>query len=479
MSEFVLLIFSLSISGSILALLLFALKPFIKHRVSKFAQYLIWIVVLLRLVLPFSFGESIIQDLLYDDISPVVITTTQTQEGTGFIYTLPEGQENGITGTLNKAIFSESTLSSFISQYALYLWIIGVLVALTFNLTGYLRFSKYLRRANIPATDEENRILELILNGQKNVSLVRNPYATTPMLVGFLRPCIIIPNSAYNEKQLKYILLHEITHLRRKDIAIKWITMLATSIHWFNPLMYFIKREINYICELACDETVIEKLNSTEKQAYGDTLIAVVANNKYPVGLLQATMSEEKNTLKERLISIMKHSKKSTPLIIVSVILLVAVIGGALALGASNGKINDGMMYGEALYENEKGFSLKLPKEFAEDIQIIEEGEIVYFVNKEIQANSPEMIFGVVGRIEIYSKNEFTRDNLAEMDDIYGLKYLGENDQYYFGSAHATDVQLMPDSSEQLKERFWAMEEEFNQILESFTVSQGKSSESC
>jgi beta-lactamase regulating signal transducer with metallopeptidase domain len=110
------------------------------------------------------------------------------------------------------------------------------------------------------------------------------------MLIGILRPCIVIPDINFNERQLKYILLHEITHLRRLDIAVKWLTMIVTSIHWFNPLMYFIKREINHACELACDEAVIKDLNPTEKQAYGDTLISVVAEHKYPIGVLQATI---------------------------------------------------------------------------------------------------------------------------------------------------------------------------------------------
>jgi len=70
--------------------------------------------------------------------------------------------------------------------------------------------------------------------------------------------------------------------------------MIAVSVHWFNPLMYFMKKEINHACELACDEAVIKGLNSAEKQAYGDTLISVVAEHQYPLGVLQATMCEEK-----------------------------------------------------------------------------------------------------------------------------------------------------------------------------------------
>lgn len=101
--------------------------------------------------------------------------------------------------------------------------------------------------------------------------------------------------------------------------------------------MYFIKKEISQACELACDESVIKNLSSAEKQAYGNTLISVIAEHKYPVGVLQATMCEEKKSLKERLVAIMNHNKKSGLIIIVSVILLGLIIFGALYLGAGVG----------------------------------------------------------------------------------------------------------------------------------------------
>lgn len=97
------------------------------------------------------------------------------------------------------------------------------------------------------------------------------------------------------------------------------------------------KKEINNVCELACDEAVIRNLNTSEKQAYGDTLISVVFESKYPIGVLQATMSEDKKKLKERLVAIMKHSKKSKVIILLSGVLLFTIIFGAIYLGAGVG----------------------------------------------------------------------------------------------------------------------------------------------
>ena len=344
MNETIKLILSLSLSASILAVLLFAIKPLIRNKISKSIQYYIWIVVLIRLVLPFSFEASIMNELFYGNQTPSATASPTIIQPLG-------GTENKISDTSISPIIKESTASGvynsntdhsgyfkdLFNQYALYLWLLGAIIALAVNLVGYVRFSKYIRNSNKPATDGENRMLAALLNGRNNVRLVRNHFVSTPMLIGIIRPYIIIPDINFDEKQLKNILLHEITHLNHFDIAVKWLTMIASSIHWFNPLMYFIKKEVNNACELACDEAVVKNLSPAEKQAYGDTLISIVAEHKYPIGVLQATMCEEKKSLKERLLSIMNHNKKSKPVVIFSIILIGFVIFGALYLGAGIG----------------------------------------------------------------------------------------------------------------------------------------------
>jgi len=340
MNEIVKLVLSLSLSGSILALLIFALKPFIKNKLSKSIQYYIWMVVLLRLVIPFSFEESIINNVFYRE---TVVTPIESQSTLLPIENITNTSAISETEGKrpNEAYSGNSTDSrkfrDLFNQYALYIWLLGVIAALTVNLTGYARFLIHLKKTNKEATNSENRILVTLLNGRYDVRLLRNTFATTPMLIGIIRPYIIIPDIDFDEKQLKNILLHEITHLKRFDIVVKWLTMIVTSIHWFNPFMYFIKKEINNGCELACDEGVIKNLGPAEKQAYGDTLISVVAEHKYPHGVLQATMCEEKRNLKERLVSIMNHNKKSKLIVIFSGILIGFLIFGALYLGAGVG----------------------------------------------------------------------------------------------------------------------------------------------
>ncbi|GEM_PF-235082 len=119
-------------------------------------------------------------------------------------------------------------------------------------------------------------------------------------------------------------------------------------------------------------------------------------------------------------------------------------------------------------YKNDQyGFTLAMDEKFKESVEIKAEDHTVYFVSREIQAQQPDMVFGVVGRIEIYDKSEFTKDKMLEAGDSYGLKYLGENETYLFGYAHATDVQVPP-GDEKLLEKFRSLELDFDQIIKSF-----------
>ncbi len=122
-------------------------------------------------------------------------------------------------------------------------------------------------------------------------------------------------------------------------------------------------------------------------------------------------------------------------------------------------------------YENnEFGFSLLIPPDFMNRVEIKEGSDSIYFVNKEIQAMLPEQIFGVVGRIEIYDKEKYSSDIIQSGADAYGLRYLGENENYYFGYAYATDVQVPPDAAQGLIEQFRSMEEQFEQIIKTFSL---------
>lgn len=362
MNEQIKMLLSLSISGSILALILLSAKPLIKHRLSKLVQYYIWIIVLLRLIVPFSFENSIMNNVFYSNEETTISTNESSvitnkpiddfnEESYNTTSIVKQNIQNNVEKLNNNKNKHSMNYKDIFNKYGIHLWLLGVIIFLIVNISGYFKFLKHLKKGYKPAKESEIYLLNTLIKKRINIRLLRNSLINTPMLIGVFRPCIIIPDVNLDDVQLKNILIHEITHQRHYDVGIKWLTMVVTSIHWFNPVMHFIKKEINNACELACDEGVIKHLTNKEKQDYGDTLISFAQEQSYSIGVLQATMIEEKNSLKERLVSIMKYNNKSNIVVIISVILVGSLFLGALFLGGGN-TVNKGQKDNNSLYSS-------------------------------------------------------------------------------------------------------------------------------
>lgn len=207
-------------------------------------------------------------------------------------------------------------------------------VVFIFDIVQYLIFIIKLRHKRLFVKENEMVLLRQLCGKRKPPRLYRSPIAPTAMLIGSFKPVIYLPDIEYSEVQLRNVLLHELMHVRRHDIIVKWIATLTVHIHWFNPLAYFMRREIDRACELSCDEGVIKSLDNAGKQSYGDTLIAMAADIKTPKTIVSTTMCEEKKALKERLGSIMKHKIFPVRAIAFSYVLVVALLCGMVVLGA-------------------------------------------------------------------------------------------------------------------------------------------------
>ena len=101
-----------------------------------------------------------------------------------------------------------------------------------------------------------------------------------PMLAGLIRPVLLLPEYVPSDSALRYSMLHELTHFRRKDIGLKTLALLANALHWFNPLMWYMTRLVERDTELACDEAALRTLPAQEHRAYGQTILDAVAQLK-------------------------------------------------------------------------------------------------------------------------------------------------------------------------------------------------------
>ena len=343
MAEFLRTVLIMSASGSVLALLLFMLKPLVRKRIPKSTQYYLWLVVVCALLIPVSRFTTLPAPpttaqppvpTLTEAVNRFVITQAeQTQRSVMPIPTAPEHAPS-------LAFQQELNLLALIITYLVWIYPAGVLVLLLYYSVHYAIFVGLFRCRNVPAPPAAMALLQQNGSG-RTPRLFYNKLATTPMLFGIFRPAIILPHQDYTRDEMQAILSHELTHLRRMDVLVKLITLVATAIHRFNPIIWLVSREIDRACELSCDEAVIRDMDSQGRKNYGNTLILVAANPKHPRVIATLSMSENKKNLKERLGAIMRNKGFNPLIIIVSAAILIAAIGLVIVLSMNRDDVVD------------------------------------------------------------------------------------------------------------------------------------------
>ena len=340
---------SMSFSGSLLILALLFGKQFLKNKISRQWQYYIWLVVVLRLLLPFG-TEVSLMGKAYQAVDQAISQTAP----------LPPQQQlplNAPESNLAPAVGAEhhnETVSSpaddvttahplqdigvlLINQIWL-VWLVAALGLLIRKITIYQGFMRYIRAGLTPVSDIE-RLDELSIVAEqsgikKPIELCVNPLVSSPLLIGFFRPCIVLPSADIPEKDFRYIILHELTHYKRRDMFYKWLVQITVCLHWFNPLVYLMSREITKACEFSCDEAVLAKMGSSNAQDYGKTLLdAMAAVGRYKENLGAVTLSENKQLLKERLGAIMSFKKASKAIRLLTGMLTLCIIFSAAFVG--------------------------------------------------------------------------------------------------------------------------------------------------
>lgn len=316
-------VLSMSLSGTLLILILLFGGRLWKKKLSRQWQYYIWLVVLLRLFLPFG-PEASLMARAEQAAQHVMIQITertsgeslsgqsselspdQRSEGNGVFYdnestAVPDLQESesGLIdheahwkgGTL---LGKESTVAKVAGtawKYLRIIWLAAAFAILIRKITIYRNYIRYVTIEAEPVNDAallDGLAVTLQEMGiGRPIELRVNPLVATPMLVGYFHPCIILPRADVSEEAFQYIVMHELTHYRRRDIVYKWLVQLAVCLHWFNPFVYVMRQEIELACEFACDEAVIRRAGYSRAKDYGETLLgAMVAVGAYREPLL-------------------------------------------------------------------------------------------------------------------------------------------------------------------------------------------------
>ena len=158
---------------------------------------------------------------------------------------------------------------------------------------------------------------------------------STPAVTGLLRPRLLLPHERYDVQELRYILRHELCHLKRRDMLLKLVLLAANAMHWFNPVVYLMLRQADEDIELACDSAATDDLDRAERAAYSRTLLAAVQSS---VRALPATtcFGGTVERLKRRITNVLGAQKKRGLGVVALVLALTLTAGCAVSWGNKN-----------------------------------------------------------------------------------------------------------------------------------------------
>ncbi len=371
------MILSHIITSAILILFIIAIRALSGHRMSQRLRYALWLAVAVKLLIPIPFSNTfnIAGTLLPDAGTPAIeessVMSPVTSSGVGDASdrshrisdtdttvvnhhnpdvdkkNVMEDQgkaETPVTNSIEKneapvvdfsktESLDQSTNPSGITwkTVLLFVWIAGVILVLAFLIQSNVRFARRLRRSRVYHDRYENRLRVYV-----------SDEVGSPCLYGLIRPCIYLPTEDYSEETYNQILLHEWNHYKHADMIWGIVRALCVSLYWFHPLVWIAATLSLRDSELACDESVLIKMDDEERRSYGYMLLDLCENTtgrgRFFGPLLTTEMLGGSHEMKDRIVSISKYKKHSKLLVVVTLIMAMSVVGCTYGTSAEETK---------------------------------------------------------------------------------------------------------------------------------------------
>lgn len=314
------------LSSSVLIAAILAVRRIFRGRISPRLQYALWLLVLLRLLLPVNFGQSAASIMNYLPAQePLVFVQTpaESRAAAAPVEALADpvlpgesarpGQSQSPAEPENIQVPAAAPAQKNTLDFARLLrglWLLGAAAVLLCLLASNLRFALRLGRSREPAAT------------YRNLPVYTCAWLETPCMFGLLRPAIYLSPDLTGDSR-GYALRHEYGHFHQGDHLWAMLRGLCLAVHWYNPLVWLAARLSKRDGELACDQWVTRSLTEAQRLDYGRTLIRLSCSGREPVFCAATTMSVKGKALKQRIEYI---AKRPTMLLSTVIILLLAVI---------------------------------------------------------------------------------------------------------------------------------------------------------
>ena len=211
----------------------------------------------------------------------------------------------------------------------LWVWLAGLVGVLAFHIVQHLRFRRRILAPAVPATEPLTRyIWEEALKeaGFRNpkYQLVISPEVKTPLSIGLLPRCtrVVLPTRSYPREELYWVIRHEVIHLARQDSWNKFFLLFCTAICWFNPVMWVAMKSCAQDLELSCDETVLLFAHQSQRKEYAALLLNTAGDARGFTTCLSASAA----TLRRRLEQVLAPAARSSGAIVAGVLFFLLAI---------------------------------------------------------------------------------------------------------------------------------------------------------
>ena len=302
MNELFLKIVNMSISASWLVLVVLILR-FVLKKAPKWVNILLWGIVAIRLICPFSFESALSLIPSAETFPEKVISGPSLDVQTGITPV-----DNRINDYLGDRYFEGVTVpannGNNIMTILTIVWTIGILLLVAYTVISYWR----LRRKVDTAVRYKDNIFQ-----SENVK--------SPFVLGIIKPRIYLPFNM-NGQDLEHVVAHEQAHIHRKDHWWKPFGFLLLTIHWFNPLVWLAYVLLCRDIELACDERVIKELGNEQRADYTQALVACSVNRRM---IAACPLAFGEVGVKDRVKSVMNYKKPAFWGVVLAVIVCVFV----------------------------------------------------------------------------------------------------------------------------------------------------------
>lgn len=344
-----------SLVTGILILLLLLFFRLVRGRYTAALKYWIWLLLTLRLLVPvtvtlpqrvstlpavrtvaetqYEFRQSV--NAIVSEPEPVQSALPESAQTVFVPGAAADAEINTATDTPSAA---RETAALDWKKLVGVIWGFGALAFLGYHGLVSYAFRRYVRRWGFPTQDKQ--LKELVLRAKRNCGLQRPlkllilESVGSPMVLGVRRPVLLLPQESWDATELYYVLRHELTHIKRRDMLYKGLLLVCNAIHWFNPAVWLMRYRAYQDLEICCDMAVVDGATRDVRMRYCETIMAT-AQRSAGVGMA-ATFGSTKKSILERFREIFSEKSKKRGTAILLLVLTTAVLAGcSLSLGAA------------------------------------------------------------------------------------------------------------------------------------------------